>query len=191
MSASAQTTRVNEMNIALAKAHEIDNSVNVLTDLFNAETLSIVELKAAIDNDANITNKPYALASEVKARFLKNQQVIFDANQTISDAVSKQKAEQVYLNTLANQLRSEEREKLKIADINYQPGAVKAVKPATIKTKKIDKAEVKKFAAESGIPEYMIQQTCVQKNISPEDATKEILAFLAKAKAASSNIETK
>lgn len=173
-----QQERVDTMNAALAAARAVDNAIQVRTDLFNAATVAIVELKKVIDEDTNITNKPYALAEELKRRFEHYKEVIFSANETIVEAGNQQKAIQTYLNQLANTLRAEEREKLKIADINYKPGTVKPAKPAAIKTrsasKKLDKAELKKYALELGVAEFTLQMLCVAKGITPEQAANQL-----------------
>jgi len=161
------------MNARIRESQAIDSSIQVRGDLFNAATVAIVDLKKAIDDDSQITNKPYALAETLMQRFQHFKNVVFEANEKIIDATNNQKAIQVYLNNLANQLRVEEREKLKLADINYKPGNIKPVKPNVIKTsaaKKLDKAELKKYAAELGIAEFTLQMLVVSKGITVEQA---------------------
>jgi hypothetical protein len=170
-----------QVKTSVQMAREIDANVRVRTDVFNAATVSIVELKKTIDDDASIENKPYALASALMGRFEHFKKVIFDANETIVSANNNQRAIQVYLNQLSNTLRKEEREKLKIEDINYKPTVVK---PATVKTPKVaapkkpkfDKAELKKWAAATGMPEFIIQSTAVARNITIEAAAKMVKA---------------
>jgi hypothetical protein len=170
-----QQKRVEQMNhnIELEKAKQIDDRIQIRSDIFNAETTAIVDIAKAVEDDASITNKPYTIASVVKERFDKFQSAVFELNQQIADLNIKQKAIQVYLNNLSNKLRAEEREKLKISDINYKPKEVKLTGgPKKIKTakNKIDKAEVKRFALQLGIGESTLQMMCVAKNISPEAA---------------------
>ena len=169
-----QQARVDSMNNALSRAREIDNAVSVRTDLFNAATVSIVELKTLIDTDTSIENKNFALASELMARFEHFKSVVFEANTQIVEATNNQKAIQVYLNQLANQLRTEERAKLKIQDINYKPKDIsnKTVKPRAIKTAKakLDKVELRKYAAELGVSEFTLQMIVVSKGITVEKA---------------------
>jgi hypothetical protein len=163
---------------ALQVAAHVDNTVQVRTDLFNAQTVSIINLKAEIDNNPEIVNKPYALAEQLMGRFEKFKSVIFEYNEKIVEANNAQKAIQVYLNQMANQLRSEEREKLKIADISYQPTKVKPVKPATIKTTgtkkatKLDKVELRKAAAELGVAEFTLQMVIVAKGCTIAEAAE-------------------
>lgn len=177
MTPEKQSARIAEMNHKLETSRSIDASITVRSDLFNAATMSIVELKKTVDNNPAIENKPYHLASELMTRFTHFKKVIFDAQQQIVDATNSQKAIQVYLNNLANQLRAKEREKLKIADINYQPTSIKPAKPASIKTRKpvaINRADLKKYASELGVSDFTLQMLCVSKGITPQEAAEQL-----------------
>jgi hypothetical protein len=160
----------NRLNIALNTARQIDESITVRTDLFNAATVSIVELKQSILDNETITNKPFALAEELMKRFTHFKSVVFELNQQIIEAGNQQKAIQIYLNQLSNQLRQDEREKLRIADISYKPLAPKSIGAKVIKTTttshKIDKVELRKYAAELGVSEFTLQMLVVQKGIT-------------------------
>jgi hypothetical protein len=162
----------NRMNVALQSAREVDARILVRPDIFNAATVAIVELKQIIDSDGSIENKNFKLAEVLLERFEHFKTVIFEANETVVQATNNQKAIQIYLNQLANQLRAEEREKLKIQDINYKPKEVKPVKPRAIKTAKpkLDKAALRKYAAELGISEFMLQTIVVSRGVSVEQA---------------------
>jgi len=184
-----QQARVDAYRASVQTSRELDNKIEVRTDLFNAATTAIVELKAMIDANVDITNKPYALAEELLNRFNHFKQVVFELNEKIVDANNNQKAIQVYLNQMANQLRAEEREKLKIADINYKPNPVSPSKPRSISTtgtrKKggLDKAELTKYAKELGISEITLQMVCVSKGITPETAANQLRKSIEAAKA--------
>lgn len=166
------------INEVLKQSREIDSNVQIRTDLFNAATVSIIELKKAIDADSTIENKPYALAEELKNRFEHHKNLVFELNQQLVEQGNNQRAIQVYLNNLANSLRAEEREKLRLADISYTPKAPKPVSTKPITTKqtkkstKIDKVELRRFANELGISEFMLQMIVVQKNISISEAAQ-------------------
>jgi len=167
-----QQERVDAMHQALDKARAIDNAVQVRTDLFNSATVAIIDLKKIIDGNPEVENKNFTLASELMLRFEHFKEVVFEANETIVNATNNQKAIQVYLNQLANSLRAEEREKLKIQDINYKPKEVKPVKPKAIKTAKakLDKVELRKYAAELGVSEFTLQMLVVSKGLTVEQA---------------------
>lgn len=168
----AELQRNNPVNIAISEAAKLDSTVQVRTDLFNAATVAINELKSVIDADATITNKPYELATQLKARFLHFRDVVFEMNQKIVEAGNQQKAIQIYLNQLANSLREEERNKLKLSDISYKPATPKTPTVKTVKTAKtkLDKTELRKFAGELGVSEFTLQMVVVQKGISVEAA---------------------
>lgn len=181
-SLSNQQKRIDESNSRkvenqlITESKEIDNKINVRTDLFNAATKSIIDIKAAIDSDDSITNKPYRLAEVLTERFNHYKTVVFELNNSLVEAGNNQRAIQTYLNQLANQLRAEEREKLRIADINYKPSSVKSVTPRTISTRttskknKIDKKELRAVASQLNISEFTLQMIVVQKNISIKEA---------------------
>jgi hypothetical protein len=168
-------------SLALSSSRAIDQSITVRTDLFNAETVAIVDLKKIIDENVEITNKPFALASELKKRFEHFQSVIFAKQEEIVETANKQKAIQVYLNELANKLRSEEREKLKIADINYKPVSKEVKVPKiTVKKVKLDKELLTSTAKELGIPVFTLQSFVTAKNCTIEVAANMIKASLGK-----------
>jgi len=134
--------------------------------------MAIIERKKLIDSNPSIENKPYFLANELIEQFRHNKQVIFEANETIIKANNEQKAIQVYLNNLANSLRQEEREKLKISDINYKPTEAKPIRvkaPSTGRTK-LDLTALKKAASELGVSLIFIQQLIISKGISIDEA---------------------
>jgi hypothetical protein len=184
-----QTERVDALNAAIEASRMQDSSIQVRQDIFNAATVSITELQQAIQVDTAINNKPYHLASELVIRFQGLQTKIFAKQQEVNELATQQKAIQVYLNNMANTLRQEERDKLKLQDINYTPSApkVKVPKVPSIRTKsttKLDKVELRKYAAELGIPEYNLQMFCVMKGITPESAAKIMRESINAAKAA-------
>jgi hypothetical protein len=179
------------INDVLVEAKKVDDSINLRTDLFNAATKSIMDIKQAIDEDETIENKNYKLAEILRDRFSHFKNVVFEAQQTIVDASNNQKAIQVYLNNLANQLRADEREKLKLHDINYKPATVKPARVTTLKpkVKKLDKVELRKVAGEFNIPEFFLQQVVVQANMTPREAAEKIMNDMAKMKAQNTTVE--
>lgn len=166
-----QQVRVTKANELMEQSRKVDTSLQVRTDIFNARTIEIAEIKKAIDADTSIENKQYELAKILTEKLNQYKKIIFDANEAIMDAATSQRATQSYLNNLANTLRAEEREALRLADISYQPKPVlKPIKPATISRKKFDKAELKKYASELGISEFTLQAVVIQRNCTVEEA---------------------
>lgn len=175
------------LNTVLETAKNIDASITARTDIFNAETVAIVDLKKAIDSDTTLTNKPFELAKALKGRFEHFTSVIFDAQKVVVESTNKQRAIQSYLNSLANQLRAEEREQIKVQDISYKPAAVKEPKVKTVttakpKAAKLDKAELKKFAKELGVGEFTLQSFVVARGCTVAEAAAAIKASIEAAK---------
>lgn len=172
-----------------------DDSIQIIPDIITAKTTAILDIKKAIDADSAIQNKPYALAEELTKRFEHFKKVIFDAQQLMVDAGNEQKAIQIYLNNMANTLKAEERERLKIDDINYKPttktpkvksitthGAGKAPKEKVAKSPKvsIDKVSIREAAILHQVDEYMLQFLVVSKGITIETAIPIMLRHKAK-----------
>jgi hypothetical protein len=184
---NTQRETVEELKSHMDRAKAIDDSIQVRSDVFNAKTVAIVELKKAIDANPEITNKPYALAETLRTRFDHLKTVVFEMNEKLVEAGNEQKAIQVYLNNLANTLRSEEREKLRIADINYKPNPVKQATVKSVKTsgtsrQKATKKEIALAAKELGIAEFTLSAFVLQSGGNLEVAVNKIKASLEAAK---------
>lgn len=185
-SATAEIKQAASINDVLRDSRLTDDGIAVRTDIFNAATVAIVDLKKSIDSDDTIQNKPYALAEELKRRFEHFKNVIFEMQQSIVEAGNEQKAIQVYLNQLANTLRAEEREKLKISDLNYKPNPVKSATPKAIKTTgtqkktKLNKVELRNAAKELGVSEFTLQMLIVSKGYTVEQAAAKIRETMGK-----------
>ena len=174
-------------NEVLRKSKDIDSHIETSVDVFNADTVAIVELEKAVDSDNTITNKPWAKAQVLLDRFQHFKNVQVEANKTIVDSVSKQRAIQQRLNVIANELRDEEREKLRLADLNYKPRNVKI--PVTAKTirmskQKLDNVALRRYATELGVPEFTMRALAIQKNLTADGVYKLMKANLEVAKAA-------
>lgn len=191
LSTSLPSVPVNEVthgtlpSTVLDMSRNIDNSIRISTDLFNAGTVPILELKKAIDEDTSIPadKKHYVLAQRLLERFNIHKAAIFKLQAEIVIEHSSQRAIQQYLNTLATQLQKEEREKLKIADINYKPEEVKEPKPKVVKPKaqKFTNAEIKTACAQFGVDEFMVRMTMTAKSCSLLEAVHMIITAKNKA----------
>ena len=187
VAARLNQARLDSLNQALSEARQVDESIKVSSDLFNADTIAIVERKKLIDANNSIENKPYFLAEELLNQFRINTKVIFEKNDELIKLNNQQKAIQVYLNNLANQLRQEEREKLKIQDINYKPEKPQIKRQVSPRTSpKLDMSELRRVANEIGVSVMFVQQFVVSKGISPDEAGKMIRASIESAKQSSS-----
>lgn len=151
---------------------EVDASIKISTDIFNAKTVAINKIKTAIDADPSVVNKDFALAQLIEERFLHLKDVIFAKRAEVVEAENEQKAIQVYYNELAKKLRTDERERIRLKDVQYKPLEVAIKKPRAITVKKYDSDEIKRIAADTGVNAAILQMLCVANNISPVDAAR-------------------
>ncbi len=170
----------------LTHARQVDTRPALRTDVFNSETVAIVDIEKAINADETITNKPYALAEILTQRMNGYKKLDIEYQEKLIESNSSQRAIQQYLNQLANKLRADEREKLKVQDINYKPRVVKTATPKPIKTvaTKIDRTAVKILAKKLGATEYLVQMTAVSCNgdmAKTEKSIRDIMALVPKA----------
>jgi predicted transcriptional regulator len=164
-------SRVTQMNaqILINKSLTIDQSIQVSQDIFNAKMISINELKLTIDNDSTIENdkKHFLLARTLDDRFKHLVQVIAGLNEQQREIQNEQRAIQTYYNELAKKLREDEREQIKLRDVQYQPPIKPIVKQKAPSIKKYDKNVIKQVARETGMPENTIQMIVVARQIEP------------------------
>jgi len=177
------------INEVLRKSKEIDYSLGIKTDIFNANTTAIQQLKESVYSDDTIPviEKAGQIAALIYDRVKHFQKLIFDKGEELKDLNSSQRQYQVELNKIANELREDERKKYQAIDINYKPNKVsdkfkdpsssKPVKKISLK-KKIDKTELRQAASELGIAEFTLQALCVSQNLSVQDAKLKMKAVI-------------
>lgn len=173
------------INNLLDKARTVDYGIKVVTDIFNAETVSTMEVFASIDADSTIPSdqKQFERAKFLTERQAHFQKVIFEHQSAVIDAQNRLRVSQQELNKIVNTLRAEEREKLKIISPEYKPGAVKAPKDTVSKprTKKVkfDKKELMDVAAKLQAEGFacdwsILQMMCVRRDMTPVQAAEVI-----------------
>ena len=141
------------------KFKEIDATLKISTDIFNAETVSIHDAKRAIDEDSSIPadKKHFELAKLVESRYDKLSDIIFSRRQEITEAESKQRALQTYYNELGKRLRQEERESIRLRDATYKPIEPKQIKtPKAPSIKKLNTNQIREACVAAGIPEATV-----------------------------------
>lgn len=177
--AGDRIAKLEETNLAKqaeALHAELDTHLEIKTDVFNSTLPSIISIKAEIDADPNIENKTFELAKRVRARFDELKQIIFDLSEARTNAASQQRALVSYLNDLANKLRVDERESLKLKDINYKPTAPKPTTPKAPKVDKpkLDKAAIRNAAKLFNVNEAQLTILCYAKNMSIDEAIRKL-----------------
>jgi hypothetical protein len=173
----------------IRNSRQADANLAVRTDIHNAETLSIAQLYEAVDKDAAIVAKPFAKAQLIQERINTFRKLQFEMNEKIVEVNNRLRVDLQALNTLANHLRADEREILKIQHVGYNPRPVKM--PVTAKSLKLTKKrigkegqnDIKRAAKESGIPAFSIQAYITMKQCTVAEAITAIKANLAAAMA--------
>jgi len=142
-----------ESNLVERLANKLqENHIDAASDYFNAETVQLTELEQKYINDQSIPadKRYYEFAKVVASEHERLKPILFEAIDVQVEIMSKQRAQTVYLNTIANKLRLEERAEFKIKDIEYQP------KQAPVKVKQVKQTPIERlaeqYAKSLGIP---------------------------------------
>lgn len=143
--------RINVIKL-MAQNRQIEYSVKILPDIFNAKMKSIIELHSALSSDESIKNPDFHLAQLMEKR-QNHLDEVFNRNSRENDEIrTEQRVIQQYYNELANKLRAEEREQIHIKNLEYKPAEPKVKKPKAPSTKAVSAKEslpwVEKLEAE-------------------------------------------
>jgi hypothetical protein len=162
-----------QAELFISKAMSLDARIKISTDIFNAETVAIAEIKKVIDEDDTIANKHFRLAQAIETRYKAFAKVVHDKTDEILELETKQRALQTYFNTLGKELREHERAQLRLKDLQYKPKEpTKILKPKkeklTVKT--YDIAEIRAAAEKYSVMANMVQIFCIQRKITPDEA---------------------
>lgn len=173
------------------KAREIDTSMQVSTDVFNAETVSIYEVFKSIDEDVSIPSedKQFARAKYLREHQVKVQQTVFDAQKTIMEGNTKLRVIQQEINKITG-LRADQRAALQIQSPDYKPTAAKTPKAAAGKPrapkKTFDMARLRTVCAELIAEGYVmasaafVQGICTRRGMTPDEAAQVVRTTLRK-----------
>lgn len=171
----------------IAKSQKQDASIQVKADIFNAATVSFIELKAAVDNDENVPadQKEFEFVKLVAERIKKFNEVIFADEAALNEKKNERHAWHTQMKEFANKLREDQRAKLKQFDINYTPsspkavGAIKTSKPTGPKKKKsFTITELKAAAGKYNLPYAQVQSIVISRNMTPTDAAEHLAQLM-------------
>lgn len=130
----AQMTNISQPILSLAgvvdRARQIDQTLQVNSDIYNAQTTDDQTVKAAIFADDTIPadQKLYKYSQFLDERHTHFQNLIFGINKQLAEYQTRQRVLQQDYNAVANKLREEERAKISLNSPNYQPTKVKTTK---------------------------------------------------------------
>lgn len=172
----AQSSR---QSLSIPEIKQIDLQAGLSRELFNAATIAHVEAMKVIDADPSVTNKDYAKCQFLVERIEHFDKLLFELKEAQVKTDNVIAAGHVLLSQLSNNLRAEEREKLRIKDRTYpkpptktpKPKAVKAVSPKAPKPK-YNYEESNKWAGRIGLPETVIHMRMLAMNMTAEAAAR-------------------
>jgi hypothetical protein len=162
-------------------ARKKDSQVELKQDLFNAGTVSFIELSAAIEANAEIApdKKNDAIMAEVANRIEKLTAAIFAEEASLVAKKNERHALLVNAQRIAASLHESEKAKYPQFDINYKPQVKTSSKPKLVKTRKpFDKAALYDAAKKYGVPAPQVQAIIVAQNKSAEDAAKHLATIM-------------
>ena len=181
--------RIMTVKEMIEKNSQIEQSIQILPDVFNAKTIAIMELKKVIDADNSIENKNFRLAEILDERYVHLKSTIFDTRKTLQELENELRAVQQTYNELGKTLRADEREKLRIKDVTYQPQEPKTIKkPRAPKVGGVNSSESREYIAKielqypqiKGQAAGLLRMTAMSKSVDMQKAYELLKESLAK-----------
>jgi hypothetical protein len=116
-------------NQTILDSRKIDESILIKQDIYNINTVSLPEIKAAIQADGSIpeSDKDLVYTQEVEKRYNHQTEVVFGLKAQLMEAENIQKVWKVATQEAASVLRAEQRILFAKIDANYQP-IIKTIK---------------------------------------------------------------
>jgi hypothetical protein len=169
----------------LNDSHVIDSQIELKADIFNAATVSFIELQAAISNNSTIADdrKNYELVKEAELRLKAMDAVIFADETALMEKKQARHAWLVNAQIQAGKLHESQRAHFKSLNISYQPATPKSKKPAKDKTpktgKSFDKQAIMDASKKYGVPMAGVQSLIVSKHgMSPDAAARQLAVLM-------------
>lgn len=166
-------------------SHEIDATIELKSDIFNASTKAFMELYAAIQNDDTIPadKKEYALVAEADRRIKQMKKVIIEQDIAHMNAQMTRKGEhQAWIrqnNDMMSRLHAADRAKFTANDVNYQSPSItkkeKSTKPSQGGKAAPKRSEVNEAAAKYNVSAVQItMMVTMRAGLTPEAAAREL-----------------
>lgn len=176
----AETIKDNAKHV-VELSQKIDTNITLKADIYNAATVSFVELQAAIQANTEIPEhkKSYELMAAIAARINNLSKVIFEDEAALIQKKNERHALLVNAQNVAARLHESERNKFKQYDVNYKPAAVKKPISTKIPKAKFNKAELVTACNKyPGVPMSQVQAIVVSRGMNPEAAAKHMAELM-------------
>lgn len=142
--------QIETSNQLIIESRRVDESILIKQDIYNAHTIALSEIKAAIQADDSIppSDKDLLYTQECEKKYKQQTEVIFGLKAQLAEAENIQKVWKVATQEAASVLRAEQRALFAKIDVNYQP-SVKSIKstksgPSTPSKSGPSKIEIRK-----------------------------------------------
>lgn len=173
------------VNDLVERSRQIDQTIQIKTDIFVAKTVAAMELYASIQQSDEIPQdkKEETFTRECMTRFEHLQKVVFEQRQALLENENELRMWQTNGQHSAGKLRADIRAEFKAFDVSYQPIVPKTVKPKSDVGTKISKKqqmeEIHKFAVKYEVPESALAMLVQARKMSPESAAKHLVQSIA------------
>lgn len=173
--------RSRDANKFLQTFRAVDEQTKLKTDIFNAKTQPIIEMRAAIEQDESIPSelKTEAATKECERHYLHFRDVLVrDARQRLNELENEMRMWQVAGQEFAGKLSEAASKKFQLFDVNYTPTLVKDKKPKVVKptTPKLSAKERVRLAndaaAKYGVEASIVLSMMEVRKITAEAAAK-------------------
>jgi hypothetical protein len=153
-------------------ARKIDESNQVVGDIYLAKTVAAVELKAAIWNDDSIpeSDKQLQYTLALKSRRENAQKILFDLKKQVGEMENEHKMWQIETQNNVALLSEELRKQFKELDVTYAPAKVKSIKAVSYVAPKT--AEIREVAARFGLESSVLTMVAKANKMNAEAAAK-------------------
>lgn len=164
----------------IARAGQIDQTIEVKQDIWNANTVAAIELRQAImkDDSIPVDQKEYRYAKMTEERMLHLRKVIFDEEQALIAKKTEMRMWHTQTVETCAKLSAKYRAEFKDLNINYPEKPVKTVKPAAEKKSKktgsaapmFNLAQAKELSAKYKVDVMVIRMTSIQHKVAADVA---------------------
>ena len=141
--ANEDVRSLGEVRVELHNIRMMTDVIECRQQYFNAEMTSINDIKSEVNNDSNIPadKKNDIIAEKLVARLTELKKALWETQEKESEISNKMRASITFMNEFAQHLRVETRERLKIANIDYNPVLSKPVKDMKLAAPRLSKED--------------------------------------------------
>jgi hypothetical protein len=167
-----------QMNNVVQTFKQVDQTIHVAQDIYNAKTIPMIQLRAAIEQDENIPvgQKDFVFAQKCEEHMIHLKEILKKQRQEVEENENELRAWGTNQQVAIGKLRLELRGQFTARNIDYAPSKPKITKSSTKEkapksaSKKVTAAQAREAAEKYGVNHVLVLMTAQGSNISAEDA---------------------